>query len=462
MERNLTNEIVSIIQSDLSNEAIKSALEMYHDKDIADSFASLTGEELEKLYHILDKQRMSDIFSYLDDPEIYINEMNHEQVADLIELMDADDAVDILDELPEEDRANIIDLLDEEAGEDIKLIASYEEGTIGSMMTTNFISVPHTYTIAKTMKHVIEEAPINDNIFTIFALNEDGTYHGSIDLKALIIARKDDELEKIIKTTYPVLYAHETIEDKIQEIRDYALNILPVLNEKNELVGVITSDDLVDAVEEQISEDYAKLAGLSSEEDIVEPTLTSVKKRMPWLIILLLFDVLISMLISGFEKVIIVLPMLVFFQSLILDMAGNVGTQSLGVAIRVLSEEELNRKLALRLLFKELKIGFANGLILSVTAFAVVFLFSLITKSTIIIGEAYSIILALKASGVVSLALFIALIVSSLVGSLMPIIFIKLKVDPAVASGPFITTINDVVSVFVYYGLAIFMFNAFM
>ena len=462
MERDLIKEIVSIIQSDLADSTIKSALEAYHDNDIASSFNILTNEERDKLYRILGKQRISDIFSYLENPEYYITEMNHDQIADIIELMDADDAVDILEELPDEDRFNIINLLEKEASEDIKLIVSYDEDTVGSMMTNNYITVPRGYTIKQTMKHVIEEAPVNDNIFKIFVINSDNTYYGSIDLQSLIIARKDDDLEKIIKTTYPVLYANEKINESIQKVREYALSILPVLNEENHLLGVITSDDMIEAFEEKFGENYAKLAGLSSEEDIVEPTTVSVKKRMPWLIILLFFDVVISLLISKFENIILVLPMLVFFQSLILDMAGNVGTQSLGVAIRILSEKELDNKLAFKLLYKELKIGFINGLILSINAFIVVYLFSIITKSTIIVGENFSSLLAIKASLVVSIALLIAMTFSSLVGALMPIFFTKIKVDPAVASGPFITTINDIIAVLVYYGFALLIFNAFV
>lgn len=462
MERNMIEEIVALIKSDLANDLISQALKEYHHKDIAESFDRLTDNEREKLYSLLDKQSISDIFSYLENPEKYIGEMNHAQAADIIELMDADDAVDVLEELPEENRGSIIKLLEKESSEDIKLIAAYHDHTIGSMMTTNYITVPRGYTIKQAMKAVINEAPENDNIYTIFALNEDGTYYGSIDLKSLIIARKEDELETIIKTNYPILYADDSIEDSIQKVREYALSILPVLNNEEKLIGVITSDDVIEAFENQFSDDYAKLAGLSGEEYVTQPTLLSVRKRIPWLIILLFFDILISILISGFERVIVVLPMIVFFQSLILDMAGNVGTQSLGVAIRELTEGKLNKKSAFKLLFKEAKVGLINGLVLSINAFIVVFLFSVITKTTIVSGVPFSTNLALIASFVISAALLIAMTVSSVVGALIPIFFAKIKVDPAVASGPFITTINDIVAVIVYYGLAFLLFQIFI
>lgn len=462
MDRDLINEIVSIIQSDLPDESLRSALEAYHDNDIANSFTELTVQERDKLYHILEKQRLSDIFSYLEDPEEYITELNHEQVADIIELMDADDAIDILDELPEEERENIIELMEQESVDDIKMIVAHDEDAIGAKMTTNYISIPRNSSIKQAMKHVIEEAPANDNIATIFVINDDNTYYGSIDLKSLIIARKDDDLEKITKTSYPVLYANENVSDVIQKIREYSLPILPVLSENKRLLGVVTSDDIIEAFEEEFGEDYAKLAGLSSEEELDEPITKSVSKRMPWLITLLILDVFISLIISRYESVIMVLPMIVFFQSLILDMAGNVGTQSLGVTIRILSEEKLNNKLILKLLYKELKIGFINGLFLSIIAFGVVLIFCIITKSTIVNNNPYDLNLAIRASAVVSVSLLFAITVSSLVGSLMPIFFVKIKVDPAVASGPFITTINDIVAVIVYYGLALILFNTFI
>lgn len=462
MKRDIIREIISIIQSDLANETIISALEDYHDNDIASAYELLTDDERIKLHHILDNKRMSDIFSYIENPEKYISEMDHEHAADIIELMDADDAVDVLEELPVDDRINIINLLEKESSEDIKLIVSYDEDEIGSMMTTNYITIPLGCTVKEAMKRVIEEAPENDNIFTIFVLNEDNTYYGSIDLKTLIIARKDDNLDKIVKTTYPVLYVHEKIEESMQKVREYTLNILPVLDQNKHLVGVITSDDIIEAFEDQMVEDYAKLAGLSGEEDILESTIKSAKRRLPWLIILLFFDIVIAIFISGFEKVIITLPVLVFFQSLILDMAGNVGTQSLGVSIRILSEEKLTRKLAFSLLFKELKIGFVNGLLLSINAFVVVFLFAFISKTNIVSGYDFSVQLALQASLVVSLSLLVAMTFSSFVGALMPIFFTRIKVDPAVASGPFITTINDIIAVFVYYGLALLLFNIFI
>lgn len=462
MDRNLINEIVSIIQSEFTDQQLRNALASYHDNDIANSFTELLPIDREKLYLALDKQRLSDIFSYLENPEDFILELDHEEVADIIELMDADDAIDILDELPEEDRENIIELMEQESVDDIKMIVAHDEDRVGANMTTNYISIPRHSTIKQAMKVVIEEAPTNDNIATIFVINDDNTYYGSIDLKSLIIARKDDDLEKITKTSYPVLYANEYVSDVIQKLREYSLPILPVLSDDKRLIGVVTSDDIIEAFEEEFSEDYAKLAGLSSEEELDESIRKSVGKRMPWLITLLVLDVFISLIISRYEGVIMVLPMIVFFQSLILDMAGNVGTQSLGVTIRILSEEKLNNKIIFRLLAKEFKIGFINGLFLSVTAFGVVLLFSVITKSTIVTNIPFDISLAMRASMVVSVSLLFAITVSSLVGALMPIFFLKIKVDPAVASGPFITTINDIVAVVLYYGLALLLFNTFI
>lgn len=209
-------------------------------------------------------------------------------------------------------------------------------------------------------------------------------------------------------------------------------------------------------------EDYAKFAGLSSEEDLEEPILTSVKKRIPWLLTLLFLGLMISLVISGFESVVISLPMLVFFQSLILGMAGNAGTQSLAVTIRVLTDSKISNKKLIKMIFKEFRVGFANGFTLSILSFFMVLIFLSITKSPIVIEEDFSYNLAIKAAGVVSIALLCAITLSSLIGTVVPIVLSKIHVDPAVASGPFITTMIDVIAVLVYYGLAILLFSTFI
>jgi magnesium transporter len=207
-----------------------------------------------------------------------------------------------------------------------------------------------------------------------------------------------------------------------------------------------------------MGEDYAKLGGLTQEEDLDESPFQSVKKRIPWLAILLILDLLISFSMANFENVVAVLAIIAFFQTLVLDMAGNAGTQSLSVTIRMISTNDVTGKKIAKTIFKEFCTGLLNGIILATISFGLVMLYLFIFKKGVVNGSDYDVVQALTASGIVGFALLIAMTVSSLVGSIIPIIFYKIKIDPAVASGPFITTINDVIALLIYYGLAALLF----
>ena len=452
-------ELLSLIRSKSKPSYIKEELENYHDSDIAEVICYLTEEERKKLYRILGKERVSNVFTYLENVEDYIAELENETAADLIELMDADDALDVLQELEEEDKKQITSLMEKDALEDVRLLASFEDDQIGSKMTTNYIIVKKNDTIKSAMKHLIKYSKENDNIYTLFVKDENGKFYGSIDLKDLIRAREDDDLEDIIHTQYPYVYATELIEECINDLKDASLDLYPVLNEKDELIGVITQDDLVEVVEDELTEDYAKLAGLNEAEEIDEPVFKSVKKRIVWLVCLLILGMFISLVVSQFETVIDGIPMIVFFQSVILGMSGNAGTQSLAVTIRGLMDEDLSRKKIAKMVFKEVRVGLTNGLILSIISFGAVSLF-LYVRNTPILGETLRINDLLLIAGCVSGALIPAFILSSFIGCIVPIIFKKIKIDPAVASGPLITTLNDIVGIVSYYGLALLLFRS--
>ena len=452
-------ELLSLIRSKSKPSYIKEELENYHDSDIAEVICYLTEEERKKLYRILGKERVSNVFTYLENVEDYIAELENETAADLIELMDADDALDVLQELEEEDKKQITSLMEKDALEDVRLLASFEDDQIGSKMTTNYIIVKKNDTIKSAMKHLIKYSKENDNIYTLFVKDENGKFYGSIDLKDLIRAREDDNLEDIIHTQYPYVYSTELIEECINDLKDASLDLYPVLNEKDELIGVITQDDLVEVVEDELTEDYAKLAGLNEAEEIDEPVFKSVKKRIVWLVCLLILGMFISLVVSQFETVIDGIPMIVFFQSVVLGMSGNAGTQSLAVTIRGLMDEDLSRKKIAKMVFKEVRVGLTNGLILSIISFGAVSLF-LYVRNTPILGETLRINDLLLIAGCVSGALIPAFILSSFIGCIVPIIFKKIKIDPAVASGPLITTLNDIVGIVSYYGLAMLLFRS--
>lgn len=453
------DELKQILDSNLSDEEKKNKILQYHESDIADLLDDLELEERQILYKILGNENIAEVWSHAEDINEVVNDLGNEKIADIIEEMDADDAIDVLEELDKDKQEEIISLLDPEVKEDIIQIRSYEDDEIGSKMTNNYVSILNTNSVKEAMKRVIEEAADNDNVSIIYMVDKDDKLIGSLELRDLIIARQGTDLSTLIKTNYPLFHGHDKVSDIINEMKEYALDSYPILDEEEKLIGVITSNDVVEAQEEESEEDYAKLAGLTDSEDISEGVLISVKKRIPWLVILLVLGLVQGFSMSNFDRVVAALPIIVFFQTLVLDMAGNSGTQSLAVTIRLLSKEDNSNKLIAKAVFKELRVGFINGLILGILSFTFVLLFLYFSKNGVEEGTAFTWIKAFKGSSIVGVSLLTAMTVSSFIGAIVPVIFSKIHIDPAVASGPFITTINDIVALILYYGLAMMLFS---
>ncbi len=456
-KRDYEEELLKIIKSDDPPSVLKEKLLDYHENDIASIIPELTQQERSKLYKSLGVDLVSKIFAYLDDVDKYIEELDAEKAADIIESMDADDAIDVLGELEEDKKEEIISLMEKESVEDIQLIDSYDDDMIGSRMTTNFISLNKTLSVKQAMRVVIKEAAENDNISTIYALNDDGSFYGAIELSDLIRARETTPLDDIITTSYPYVYANETVEECIEQLKDYSEDSIPVLDKNNVLIGVITSSDIVEVVDEELGDDYAKLAGLTEAEDMKEPLFKSMRKRIPWLLGLLALGLVVSAVIQRFQAFIPpALIILYTFQSLILDMSGNTGTQSLGVTIRLLSDENFDGKSKFKFVLKELRVGLCNGLVIGSLAFIFIGLY--LTFLTSLPADRGVQTFGFEVSACIGISLVVAMIIASLDGTLIPMLFKKIGIDPAVASGPLITTINDFIAVCTYYGLSLFLF----
>ena len=406
---NYVEELLEILRSSLAADELQDQISDYHESDIADAFEQLTEEERRRLYPLLGPEWIAEIFTYIEDPDEYLKELDLGQAAQVLSYMDSDDAVDVLDELDDTTQEKLVGMMDEESSHDIKMLQSYEDDEVGSLMTTNFIVIHENLTVRQAMRELIRQAGENDNISTVYVIDKNDQFYGAIDLKDLIIAREKNALEDIISTSYPYVTDHEKIDDCIEQIKDYAEDSIPVLTEDKQLIGVITAQDLVEVVDDAMGEDYAKLAGLTAEEDLEETTTESMKKRLPWLVILLFLGLAVSTVVGVFETVVAVLPIVMCFQSLILDMAGNVGTQSLAVTIRVLMDENLTAGEKVGLVFKEMKVGFFNGLFLGIMAFIFIGLYIWLLKGNPVVH-------AFVISGCVGFSLMAAMVISSLVG----------------------------------------------
>ena len=453
-------ELILKIIADRNNQELIEMLENYHDSDIADVLEELSEEERILMYKILGIEKTSEIVAYYENVEEYINEIKPELAADIIELMDSDDAVDVLNELEEEDKQRIIDLMEDDAKGFVELIEGYDEELVGSYISDNFITIPLNSTIKSAMTHMVKMAGEHDNIYVLYVVDDENKFVGAVELKDLIVSRSTDSFEDLIMHGYPSFYDTDIMSECLEKIKDYSETSIPVLNKNKEIVGVLTTDSLIEATTDEFEEDYAKFGGLTEEEDIDESVFSSIKKRIPWLVVLLFLGLLVSSVIGIFESVIVAIPIIVFFQSMILGMAGNVGTQSLAVTIRNISNESLaeDKKKQLKSIFKELRIGFINGFIIGIVSFLFVLAYLAITKSEVHIGAGYVFTDSLLVSGIIGTSMLISITLASVIGTCFPLLLTKLKIDPAVASGPFITTLNDVIAVLVYYGLTFLLF----
>ena len=452
-DRGYRSAILSAIRSDISDEALRELLDDYHDNDIAAILTELTTEEVERLHRAIGDEALSDIFTFTDEAGDILSEMDADEAADIIEQMDASDALIVLEELDDCVRDEVLELIEEEIKEDIQLLDSYGDDEFGSVMSTNFIEISKDFSVKQAMKTLVATAPEHDNIYTLF-VTENGVFCGAIDLKELIVARSEKPLEELIYTAFPFVYDKESISESIERVRGYQEDLIPVLSDERKLLGVITSQDITEMVDTERADDYAKLAAMSSEEEKGASIFSSMKKRIPWLIALLILGLAVSAAVGLFEGVVKELPLIVCFQSLILGMAGNVGTQSLAVTVRALSSDDLEGAKRFAFILKEGTIALFNGLFIGVSSLAI-----LCAYLILIGGHAPS--LALGISVCVGIALCFAMMIAGFSGALIPVIFSRIGIDPAIASGPLITTVNDLVAVFSYYGLAWLMFLRF-
>lgn len=446
VQQDYVQEIIDLLRSGEDIEKLQEKLEEYHANDIASALPLLEEDERKILYNALENERLGEVMEYAEHGYLYLEEMTSERAAIILSEMEPDDAVDLLKEANPEKKTIWLSKMSLKDRNELQILAAYDESFIGSRMTTNFVFLDKNLSIREAMRSLIEQAAEHDNISKVYVVNEDGSYYGAVDLKELIIARKETNLDDITETGYPFVYADEKIEDCLERIKGYAENSIPVLGENNIILGVITAQDVLEVYDDEMGEDYARLGGLTAEEDLNEPLIDSVKKRLPWLVILLFLGLVVSTVVGLFETVVAQLTIIMAFQSLILDMSGNVGTQSLAVTIRVLMDERLTGKQKMSLVGKEMAVGGLNGLVIGI--------FSLVgIGAYLFFFKHQPAHIAIAISSCIGFSLMLSMVISSLVGTVTPIFFKKVGVDPAAASGPLITTINDLVGVVSYYGL---------
>lgn len=448
--------LLEIIENTSNPTELRTILDEYHEFDIAEVLPELDDEKRALVLSIYNNEELAEILSYTEGEDTFdiFGDIAEERVASIINEMEPDDATDILGELEEEQADKVLELLDTDMKDDIKALSGYDEDTAGAIMNSNYLQINTGADVKDAMRVVVKEAPDVETIDTIFVVDEGGALKGTLDLKKLIVTKSPKKVDDIMTTHFQAVEVSDSSENVVKQIRNYGTYVMPVLD-NGLLKGIITMDDAFDALSDVVEEDYAKLAGITDSEEQDENIGVSIKKRIPWLIILLFLDVIVSLIISSFGDVIQKLPILVFFQAAVLGLAGNCGTQALAVSVRRISLDHLNTKKAiLKHLVKELSLGMLTGIVLGLVSFALVTAM-LYIKSDFDIEP-------VRVGLVLGIAILVSVTVSNLFGAIIPIIFYKCKVDPAVASGPFITTINDIVVVLLYFTIAMVILSKYL
>lgn len=413
-----------------------------HPYDRATFYHKMTSGLRKVMYHYLSPKEFAEIFelSEVDDDDYknYLEEMDSTYAAEMFANMFADNAVDILNQLDKAQVVSYLTLMDQEAAEEIKALLHYEEFTAGSIMTTEYVVVPQNSTVRSAMTILRNAAPSAETIYYVFVVDDDERLTGVVSLRDLIIAHEDSFIHTIMNDRVVSVLVSEDQEEVARMIKDYNFLAVPVIDFQQHILGIITVDDIIDVLDEEASDDYSKLAAVSDMNTFDKNSLSAAKKRLPWLLILLVLGMLTANLIGAFEATIEKVALLAAFIPLIAGTAGNSGTQALAVAVRGIATRDIEEESKFKLLLREAGTGLMTGLMCAIFVVGLIYIW----KQEFLLGL------------LVGAAILVSIFVATISGSFIPLFMHKMKIDPAVASGPFITTLNDLISTLIYLGLA--------
>ncbi len=439
--KDLLSEVTILIENNKILE-LRELLEEYHIIDIFDIMENLEENDKIKLFEVLPLDMAASILEE-SDVEFFSNilsKLDTEHKKNILELMSLDDMADILSQLKEDEREDIMELLSQKDAEDVKELLIYEEESTGGIMTTGYVQINEYMTVKEAISHMREYAEDAETIYYVYVVDNEERLVGVLSLRELIVARESNIVKDLMSENIISVFVDEDREEAVRLVSKYNLIAIPVIDREHKLKGIITVDDIIDVMEEEATEDMYKFAGTSEQErDIAQninktPTeqiFSSVRARIPWLIITLLAGLLSSAILSNLDF--IMNPKyasLVFFIPVVLGMGGNIGTQSSALAVMSLSNKDLDFNNVIR----EAIVGIITGIICSLIVSIIVFIF--IKDINIVL--------------VVTVSLFINMIVGAMIGGFMPILFKKLDADPSIISAPVIATVLDITGITIY------------
>lgn len=432
------------------DEASLNLLESLHPADIAEIYDELSIEEATYLYMLLDPERASDVMVELEenDREKFLNSLPSEVIASqFIDHMDSDDAADVIGDLDEDKKQEVLLHIDdvEQAGDIVDLLG-YHEDTAGGLMAKELIRVNENWGVTTCIREMRKQAEELDEIYYIYVVNNENILIGILSLKALLLASASTKVRDIYSDDIRSVHTEASSEEVAQIMEKYDLIVLPVTDSIGRLVGRITIDDVVDVIREEAERDYQLASGITTDVETTDSPARLSRARLPWLIIGLFGGIIVAAVIGRFEDDIQINPEMAFFIPLIAAMAGNVGIQSSAIIVQGIASNSLGLESTARKLVKELLVALLNGIILS----GLLFLYNFFISDN------------LALTFTVSTSLFVVIIFAALFGTLIPLLLNRVKVDPALATGPFITTMNDIMGLFIYFLMGRILYGIFI
>ena len=428
--------IVSIERNE--NEFLVDKLHSLHPVDIAEIMRVVNLPQAQYIFRLLDEELSSDVLVEIEEDirEKFLESLSAEEIAETLEMMYADDATDVIQDLPEEVQEEVLDAIkDDEHSSEISMLLNYDEDSAGGIMDLDFISANWNWTVSKALSKFREQVEEVDQVYTIYVVDSEQRLKGTLSLKSFLYASDDTLIKDIFQSDPISVEVEDEAESVASKMEKYDLVVIPVVNEKGELLGRITIDDALDVIKEEAEKDYQMASGISEKVESTDSLFVISRARLPWLLIGMLGGILGAYVIGMFEGHIRENAVMASFIPLILAMGGNVGVQSSAIIVQSLANNTLNYDSIAKKMLKELFVALFNGLICSFIAL----IFCWITKSD------FDLALTI---GVSLVAVFTY---AGLFGTFVPLVLNKYDIDPALATGPFITTTNDIIGLLIYF-----------
>lgn len=444
----LTNDFLDELRSALEkgNDSFVAAnINNLHGSDLAEIMHEITLDERKYLFKLLPNELAADTLLELDDEfrEELLESLTNREIAAHIDEMDSDDAADVVADLPEERQQEVIsEIKDKEQVEDIVHLLNYDEDSAGALMAREFIKVNINLTVDRCVVELRRQAQQVETVYTIYVVDDHDKLVGLLSLKSLLVASAKTLIRDLYNDNIRKILHTATKEEVALTMQKYDLVVLPVVDEHDHLLGRITIDDVVDVIREEAEKDYQMMSGLSDNVESHDRVWVISRARLPWLIIALFGGIVASRIIGVFETVISIHPEMAFFMPLIAAMGGNVGIQSSAIVVQGLANSTIDYKRIMPRLAKEFVVALINGLVCA----------SLIFGYNLLTSDSYSLSLT------VGMSLLSVILFAALFGTLIPLLLHRNKIDPAIATGPFITTTNDILGIIIYFTMGNFIY----